>query len=145
MFYMGNERDNVRRIRLAESVDGRTWRVDPEYVVVPGDVEGQNVSAANLWEWDGQLYVIYHASNGQALARTIDRTLRNVGHEPIVLHQMANDGRVASPQVVYARQPNLSVLRVWGPVECDYCLGKGFLGLGSGLEEYTTSMLACRV
>ncbi|TLD28343.1 hypothetical protein PspLS_04306 [Pyricularia sp. CBS 133598] len=100
MFYMGNELDNVRRIRLAESVDGKTWRVDLDYVVVPGDTEGQNVSAADLWEWDGQLYVIYHASSGMALARTIDGTLRIVGEDPIVLHQMTDDGRVASPQVV---------------------------------------------
>ncbi len=35
MFYMGNERDNIRRIRLAESVDGITWTVDPDYVVAP--------------------------------------------------------------------------------------------------------------
>ncbi|MCP2635951.1 DUF1349 domain-containing protein [Microbacterium sp. HD4P20] len=104
MFYMGNERDNIRRIRLAESVDGITWTVDPDYVVAPGAEEGQNVSAANLWEWDGQLYVIYHASSGKSYARTIDATLRDVGEVPIILHQAsgvgADVGRVAAPEVV---------------------------------------------
>lgn len=104
MFYMGNEKDNVRRIRLAESPDGRTWTVDPDYVVSPGSVEGSNVSAGSLWEWDGKLYVVYHASSGKSYARTIDRTLRNVGDAPILLHQSSGEGddtgRVASPEIV---------------------------------------------
>ncbi|GMA30426.1 DUF1349 domain-containing protein [Litorihabitans aurantiacus] len=104
MFYMGNERDDVRRIRLAESVDGREWTVDPDYVVAPGVEEGQNVSSGDLWEWDGELYVIYHASSGKSYARTIDETLREVGETPIVLHEasgLGDDvGRVAAPQVV---------------------------------------------
>ncbi|KAF2413653.1 hypothetical protein B1729_08845 [Microbacterium sp. B35-04] len=104
MFYMGNERDNIRRIRLAESVDGITWTVDPDYVVAPGAEEGQNVSAGNLWEWNGQLYVVYHASSGKSYARTIDKTLREVGEVPIILHQAsglgADVGRVASPEIV---------------------------------------------
>lgn len=48
MFYMGNERNNVRRIRLAESADGKIWNVDREYVVAPGPEEGQNVSAPDV-------------------------------------------------------------------------------------------------
>ncbi len=104
MFYMSNQADNIRRIRLAESVDGVTWTVDPNYVVVPGSEEGQNVSGANLWEWNGQLYVTYHASSGKSYARTIDETLRVVGTEPIVLHQASgvgdDVGRVASPEIV---------------------------------------------
>jgi hypothetical protein len=104
MFYMGNEKDNVRRIRLAESVDGRSWEVEGEYVVVPGSEEGANVSGANLWEWDGQLYVIYHGSSGKSYGRTIDRTLRVVGEVPILLHQSSGQGedtgRVAAPDVV---------------------------------------------
>lgn len=105
MFYMGNERDNVRRLRLAESADGTAWVVDPDYyVVVPGSEEAGNVSAGNLWEWDGQLYVIYHASSGKSYARTIDSTLRNVGTVPIVLHESSgvgdDTGRVASPDVL---------------------------------------------
>ena len=104
MFYMGNETDNVRRIRLAESVDGRTWVVDPDYVVAPGEEEGQNVSGGNLWEWNDQLYVIYHASSGNVYARTIDPTLREVGAEPILLHTasgLGDDvGRIAAPEIV---------------------------------------------
>lgn len=104
MFYMGNEKDNVRRIRLAESVDGMSWDVDPAYVVAPGSEEGDNVSGANLWEWDGQLYVVYHASSGKSYARTIDRTLRDVGEVPIVLRRASGEGedtgRVASPELV---------------------------------------------
>lgn len=104
MFYMGNEVDNIRRIRLAESVDGQTWVVDPDYVVEPGAEEGANVSGAKLWRWNGQYYVIYHASSGKSYARTIDRTLRDVGSVPILLHKasgVGNDvGRVASPDIV---------------------------------------------
>ncbi|WP_022919045.1 DUF1349 domain-containing protein [Ruania albidiflava] len=104
MFYMGNERDDIRRIRLAESVDGRTWQVDPDYVVAPGDEEGKNVSGGDLWEWNDQLYVIYHASSGNVYARTIDASLREVGEEPILLHSasgLGDDvGRIAAPEIV---------------------------------------------
>jgi hypothetical protein len=104
MFYMANEKDGVRRIRLAESKDGRKWTVDPDYVVEPGSEEGANVSGGSLWEWKGQNYVIYHASSGKSYARTIDKTLRKVGNKPIVLHQASGKGddvgRVASPEIV---------------------------------------------
>ena len=92
MFYMANDDTpiaggltGIRRIRLAESVDGRTWVVDPVPVVEPGEEEGANVSGPNLWEHDGQLYVLYHASSGKSYARTIDPTLRDVGETPILL------------------------------------------------------------
>lgn len=104
MFYMANETDNRRKIRLAESVDGETWTVAEHYIVVPGAEEGQNVSGGNLWEWNGQLYVIYHASSGRSYARTIDSTLRVVGEEPILLHEASgigeDVGRVAAPEIV---------------------------------------------
>lgn len=104
MFYMGNEKDNKRRFRLAESEDGRNWVVDPNYVVVPGPEEGSNVSAGSLWEWKGQLYVIYHASSGKSYARTIDSTLRSVDEIPILLHKASGKGddigRIASPEIV---------------------------------------------
>ena len=104
MFYMGNEKDNKRRIRLAESEDGRKWTVDPDYVVVGGAEEGTNVSAGELWEWNGKRYILYHASSGNAYARTIDNTLRNVGTTPILFHKSSGSGddvgRVASPVVV---------------------------------------------
>ncbi len=104
MFYMGNERDDIRRIRLAESVDGRTWTVDPDYVVEPGEEEGKNVSSGDLWEWNDQLYVVYHASSGKSYARPIDATLRDVADEPIVLHEASgrddDNGRIAAPEIV---------------------------------------------
>ena len=103
MFYMGNEKDRKRRIRLAESVDGKTWTVSPNYVVAPGPEEGANVSGGELWNWKGQNYIIYHGSSGKAYARTIDRTLRKVGKTPIVLFEGRGDSsgdRVAAPVVV---------------------------------------------
>jgi regulation of enolase protein 1 (concanavalin A-like superfamily) len=105
MFYMDNTQPNIRRIRLAESVDGRQWQVRPTPVVIPGAVEGQNVSGGNLWEWDGQLYVIYHASSGTIYARTIDKTLTQVG-QPLELFKSsgvgADVGRAAAPDIVTA-------------------------------------------
>lgn len=107
MFYMGNETDNIRRIRLAESVDGITWVVDPDYVVEPDADTGPNVSGGNLWQWHGQYYVIYHGSTGISWARPIDRTLREVGEEKHVLHRASGRtpdvGRVAAPEVVTYR------------------------------------------
>ncbi|KAH8175661.1 beta-xylosidase [Sarocladium implicatum] len=104
MFYMGNEVDNIRRIRLAESFDGKKWQVSPSYVVTPGTEEGKNVSGGDLWEWNGRLYIIYHASSGKIYARTIDRTLRIVGSTPILLHAASGEGedvgRCAAPQIV---------------------------------------------
>lgn len=103
MFYMENTSANSRRIRVAESVDGRTWTVRPDPIVTPGSLDAGNVSAANLWEWDGQLYVIYHASSKKIFARTIDETLSTVG-EPELLYQSSgvgeDAGRTASPEVV---------------------------------------------
>ncbi len=103
MFYMANETDNHRRLRLAESVDGVTWTVDPDYVVAPGPGDSGNVSGGNLWEWGGQLYVIYHNSSGDTMARTIDRTLRDVGPAQL-LHRSSGEGldvgRVAAPEIV---------------------------------------------
>ncbi|KAG4272706.1 hypothetical protein FPRO04_10448 [Fusarium proliferatum] len=103
MFYMANEKDNRRKIRLAESVDGRKWTVDSDYVVQPGGPEGTDVSGANYWTWNGQAYVVYHGSSGKIYARTIDQTLRDVGAEPILLYQSRGKGedvgRVAAPDI----------------------------------------------
>jgi hypothetical protein len=103
MFYMENTSANSRRIRIAESVDGRSWTVRPDPIVVPGALDAGNVSAANLWEWGGQLYVIYHGSSGRISARPIDATLTDVG-AAVNLHKASgvapDAGRVASPEVV---------------------------------------------
>ena len=132
MFYMGNEKDNVRRIRLAESRDGKTWDVDPDYVVAPGSEEGTDVSGADLWSWNGQLYVIYHAKSGKIYARTIDSSLRNVGDRPILLHQSSgkgdDTGRVASPNIFvtdgwlylfYEKGERLNARIAWGKASQD--------------------------
>ncbi|KAM5343853.1 hypothetical protein ACJ41O_012390 [Fusarium nematophilum] len=104
MFYMGNEKDNIRRIRLAESRNGEDWDVDPDYVVEGGPEEGDNLSGGNFWEWEGQSYVIYHGSSGKMYARTIDHTLRDVGSQPIVFYQSSgvgsDTGRVAAPDPI---------------------------------------------
>ena len=106
MFYMANYTDNQRKIRTAESVDGKTWVVRPEPIVSPGSLDGGNVSSADLWEWNGQLYVIYHASTKKSFARPIDKTLTTVG-DPVLLHKAsgvgADVGRVASPTIVTDR------------------------------------------
>jgi regulation of enolase protein 1 (concanavalin A-like superfamily) len=103
MFYMANFTDNHRRIKLAESVDGVTWTVRPGTVVEPGTGDSGNVSGGNLWEWGGQLYVIYHNSTGNVMARTIDPTLTQVGDAQL-LHRSSgvgdDVGRVAAPEVV---------------------------------------------
>ncbi|WP_265522647.1 DUF1349 domain-containing protein [Oerskovia flava] len=103
MFYMQNRTDDIRRIKVAESVDGRDWDVRADPLVVPGWDEGQNVSGADLWEWQGQLYVVYHGSTGIIHARTVDPTLTDLG--PVwTLHRSSgtgeDTGRVAAPQIV---------------------------------------------
>lgn len=103
MFYMANFTDNHRRIKLAESVDGITWTVRPGTVVEPGTGDSGNVSGGNLWEWGGQLYVIYHNSTGNVMARTIDPTLTQVGDAKL-LHRSSGTGvdvgRVAAPEII---------------------------------------------
>ncbi|HEY8472377.1 MAG TPA: hypothetical protein VIL37_07030 [Natronosporangium sp.] len=104
MFFMDNL-NNTRRIRVATSDDARTWQIDPEPLVVPGPVEGANVSSADLWRWRGRYYVIYHASSGNIYARPVDRALSEVG-EPLLLHDSMDAppdlGRSAAPQIVAA-------------------------------------------
>ncbi|KAH7021917.1 beta-xylosidase [Ilyonectria destructans] len=95
MFYMVNEPNDIRKIRLAESFNGEDWTVADDYVV---SEPGVNLSGGNLWEWDGQLYVVYHSGAGKIYARTIDETLRDVGTEAAVLFETS--GRVAAPYFV---------------------------------------------
>lgn len=103
MFYMANFTDNHRRIKLAESVDGITWTVRDGTVVEPETGDSGNVSGGNLWEWGDQLYVIYHNSTGNVMARTIDPTLTVVGPAKL-LHRSSGTGedvgRVAAPEIV---------------------------------------------
>ncbi|MBM7821047.1 hypothetical protein JOE63_003524 [Cellulosimicrobium cellulans] len=103
MTYMQNRTDNIRRIKVAESVDGKAWVVRPDPLVVPDAATGTNVSGGNLWEWDGQLYVIYHGSTGITFARTLDPTMTQVGPR-WELHRATgvgdDTGRVAAPEIV---------------------------------------------
>ncbi|MCL3859423.1 carbohydrate-binding protein [Actinotalea sp. K2] len=103
MFYMQNRTDDIRRIKMAESVDGKDWDVRAEPVVVPDSETGRNVSGGNLLTWEGQSYVIYHASSGVSYARTVDPTVTEIGPQQ-VLHRASgigdDVGRVAAPEVV---------------------------------------------
>ena len=103
MTYMQNRTDNIRRIKVAESVDGKTWDVRPDPLVVPDAATGTNVSGGNLWEWEGQLYVVYHGSTGITFARTLDPTMTQVGPR-WELHRASgvgdDTGRVAAPEIV---------------------------------------------
>jgi regulation of enolase protein 1 (concanavalin A-like superfamily) len=105
MLFMTNYDTNVRHINLAYSADGRDWQVEPEPIVTPGPVEGANVSAADLWQWKGQHYIVYGATVGTILARPVDRTLTEVGDpKPLFVPQPAppEAGRATSPQIVKA-------------------------------------------
>jgi regulation of enolase protein 1 (concanavalin A-like superfamily) len=105
MLFMTNYDTNVRHINLAYSRDGRDWQVEPEPIVTPGPVEGTNVSAADLWRWKGQHYIVYGATVGTILARPVDRTLADVGEpEPLYVPDPAppEAGRATSPQIVRA-------------------------------------------
>ncbi|MBO1752493.1 DUF1349 domain-containing protein [Actinotalea sp. BY-33] len=103
MFYMQNRTDDIRRIKMAESVDGKDWDVRPEPVVVPNAETGRNVSGGNLLTWEGQNYVVYHGSSGVSYARAIDPAVTEVGPQQ-VLHRSSgvgdDVGRVAAPEVV---------------------------------------------
>ncbi|MFJ4232200.1 DUF1349 domain-containing protein [Cellulosimicrobium cellulans] len=103
MTYMQNRTDNIRRIKVAESVDGKAWDVRPDPLVVPDAATGTNVSGGNLWEWEGQLYVVYHGSTGITFARTLDPTMTQVGPR-WELHKASgvgeDTGRVAAPEIV---------------------------------------------
>lgn len=102
MFYMDNTSANHRRIRVADSVDGLTWVVRPDPIVTPGPLDGGDVAAGNLWEWGGQLYVVYHAAT-EIFARTIDPTLTTTGPAAL-LHKASGAAedvdRAAAPEIV---------------------------------------------
>lgn len=106
MLFMTNYDTNVRHINLAYSRDGRDWEVRPEPIVTPGPAEGVNVSAADLWRWRGQDYVVYGSTVGTIFARPVDRTLTDVGDpEPLFVPNPAppEAGRASSPQIVTHR------------------------------------------
>ncbi|MDR1386085.1 MAG: DUF1349 domain-containing protein [Propionibacteriaceae bacterium] len=103
MFFMCNKVNNVRDICLAFSNDLRTWQTQSRPIVEPGTAEGQNVSSADLLEWDGQYFIAYHSSAGDIFAREINPELTEVGYKYVLHEPMSaapDSGRAASPQVV---------------------------------------------
>lgn len=103
MFFMTNYSTNVRHINVAHSPDGRTWQVGAEPIVTPGPVEGTNVSAADLWSWKGQDYIVYGSTVGTVFARTVDEDLGAAGDpQPLYVPRAAppEAGRATSPQLV---------------------------------------------
>lgn len=102
MFFMVNHTDNVRKIAVAFSPDGREWTVQPDLLVVPGAAEGDNVSSADLWVHNGTPTVIYGSSAGTIFARTLNRALTRAG-DPRALYvpgTAAEAGRATAPQIV---------------------------------------------
>jgi len=103
MIYMANYTDNHRRLRYAESVDGMTWDVRPDPIAEPETGDNGNLSGGNLWQWGDQLYVIYHNSAGNIMARAVDPTLTEIGPAQR-LHSSSgvgpDTGRVAAPEIV---------------------------------------------
>ena len=101
MFFMTNYADDHRRINLAVSKDLTTWQVADAPIVEPGDAEGGNVSAADLFSYHGQNYIVYHGSTGSILARPIADDLRTTGAaQPLFIPDPAPpaNGRAASAQ-----------------------------------------------
>jgi regulation of enolase protein 1 (concanavalin A-like superfamily) len=101
MFFMTNYADDHRRINLAESTDLTTWDIADAPIVEPGDAEGGNVAAADLFAYRGQNYIVYHGSTGTILARSIAADLRTTGEaQPLFIPDPAPpaNGRAASAQ-----------------------------------------------
>jgi hypothetical protein len=99
MLYMDKPADEGRRIRVADSVDGVEWTVRAEPLIVPGGIEGENVSGANLWSHQGGIGVVYHSSTGDIWYRATDATVSQVS-EPCVLLTDPSSTRLASPEIV---------------------------------------------
>ncbi|TBN57194.1 DUF1349 domain-containing protein [Glaciihabitans arcticus] len=103
MFFMTNYSDNVRRINAAVSTNGRTWTVQPNILVEPGDVEGTNVSGADFMRWDGVNYIVYGSTVGTIFARSVNDSLTSTGApRKLFVPKSAppEAGRAASPQIV---------------------------------------------
>ena len=99
MLFMDRPADEGRRIRVADSPDGVQWTVRPEPLIVPGGVEGENVSSANLWSHPGGIGVVYHSSTGDIWYRATDATVSHVS-QPCVLLTDPSSTRLASPDIV---------------------------------------------
>ena len=103
MFFMANYDDDIRRIDTAYSVDGRSWKVQPDPIVTPGKAEGQNVSGADLLRWQGRDYIVYGSSSGTIFARSVDEGLSRTGVAVAMYVPSAlppENGRAAAPEIV---------------------------------------------
>ena len=103
MFFMTNYSDNIRRINVAFSHNARSWTVQPNPIVNPGDAEGTNVSGADLLRWNGEYYIAYGSTVGTIFARTINTALTSTGAAQKLFVPKAappEAGRAASPQIV---------------------------------------------
>jgi hypothetical protein len=103
MFFMENTTEDHRRIRVADSPDGRIWQVRPDPLITPEEQDDGNVSGGNLWRYRGRLYVIYHGSSGTIFARRVDPTLSHVGpaRELFTASGEGEDvGRAAAPVII---------------------------------------------
>ena len=103
MFFMTNYSDNKRRINSAVSTNGRTWTVQPNILVEPGEAEGPNVSGGDFMRWDGVNYIVYGSTVGTIFARSVNDSLTATGApRQLFVPQAAppEAGRAASPQIV---------------------------------------------
>lgn len=96
MLFMDRE-EGGRRIRVADSDDGRRWSVRDEPLIEPGGPEGSDVSSANLWMDGDTPYVVYHGADGRIWARSTDTGVVDVG-PPRVLFETTQ--RAAAPEIV---------------------------------------------
>lgn len=103
MFFMIKYADDHRRINVAVSNDLKNWEIGAAPIVEPGDAEGGNVSAADLFTWEGKNYIVYHGSIGSILVRSISDDLRTTGEpQPLFIPNPAppENGRAASAQII---------------------------------------------
>lgn len=103
MFFMVNNKSNTRKIYVAFSPEGRTWTVQPNPIVTPGDAEGANVSAANLWQWNGKNYIVYGSTTGTMFAREVNDQLTESGEpRPLYMPEAVppQSGRATSPEIL---------------------------------------------
>lgn len=117
MFFMVNDTSNIRRIALAYSHDGVEWEAQPGWVIDPGAAEGTNVSAADLWEWNGTQYVVYGSSVGTIFARELNETLHPIGDAlPLYIPTPVppEDGRATSPQIITADGETHMIFEIGG-------------------------------
>jgi hypothetical protein len=96
---------SVRRIRLATSADARSWVVRPTPLVSPRGAEGQNISSASYFPWQGRHYVTYHATSGNVHLTEVGADFALERHLGVLYDSLRSDpenGRSAAPTFVSA-------------------------------------------